>query len=136
MGPEAFYCTGDLAHVLLILVQFSLDVCSDLTTFLGCSHLTNSAGMFKFYQGTPRYTCHHYYLPNHLQYWISFHSLVETRPFTLHGSTKDWIWWGFECHAPAKVVVLVGSGVGRKLSLRTMESLILFAIRVATRDGL
>ena len=63
---------------------------------------------------------------------------------------------GVLTHAPAKVAVLVASGEGRKLSLRTMESLkgkkrldenihlqnekrwnlILFAIRVATRDGL
>jgi len=67
---------------------------------------------------------------------ISFGPLVVTRPYTSHGSTKKWSWWLFECHAPAKVAVLVGSSEGRKLSLRTIESLILFAIRVATRDGL
>lgn len=85
------------------------------------------------------YTLHHHYLPDHLQNWISFdplHSLVVTWPSTLHGSTKEWCRWCFECHAPAKVAALVGSGVGRKLSLRAMESLILFAIRVSIRDGL
>lgn len=85
------------------------------------------------------YTLHHHYLRDHLQYWISFdplHSLEVTRPSTSHGSTKEWCRCFFECHAPAKVVVLVGSSVGRKLSLRAMESLILFAIRVSTRDGL
>jgi len=95
-----------------------------------------SAGMFIFYQGTRHYIHPHYQLPDDLQYWMSFDPLVATRPFTWHGSTQGWRWC-FECDAPAKVADwMVGSGVGRKLSLGTIEALILFAIRVTTSDGL
>ena len=155
IGPETPYCTGELVHILLILVHFSLMSAPIWQWSNLCWHIKILPRLSMLHsQPITRYPA------DNFRHLISFDPLVVTHPYTLHGSTIGMEWWCFECYAPAKMVVLlVDNGVGRKLSLWTIEAPdgemgwkqdenyqyskwskldpeISFAVRVATGNGL
>ena len=159
------YLVGALDQKPLIALGNWSTFCWFWSTFLWCLLRFDSGpisvGILKFCQGSRCYTLNPLLDPaDNFRHLISFDPLVVTHPYTLHGSTIGMEWWCFECYAPAKMVVLlVDNGVGRKLSLWTIEAPdgemgwkqdenyqyskwsklepeISFAVRVATGDGL